>query len=77
MAGKEKQGNRIQHKHGSERYGHLLFSRVHDGSHGCNCASATDGGARADQERRYALNLEQTSNAETEEHGKAYAESGV
>ncbi len=73
----KEEGNRIQDEHGSERYSHLFFSRVHYGSDRCDCASTTDGGSRADQERRYALNLAQTSNAETEEHGKAYAESGV
>ncbi len=74
---KEKQGDRIQKEDGPERDGHFLFSSVHDWPNGGNRASAADGGARADQKRRYVLHLEQSSNCKTEEHGKAYAERGV
>src|ERR1019366_5884317 len=73
----EKQGNRIQHEHGPERDGHLFFFRVYDRPNGGNRTPSTDGGARADQERRNVLHLEQATNSETEEHGKAYAERGV
>jgi hypothetical protein len=73
----EKQGNRIQHEHSSERDGHLLFSCVQNGPNGGDRTSTADGGARTDQERRYPLHLEQMSNSETEEHGEAYAERGV
>ena len=71
------QGNRVQHKDGSERDGNLFLAGAGDGGNRGNGAAAADGRAGRDEKRDSLPDAQKSTQPPAQEQGKADAGRGI